>query len=111
MNVYPQSMPTPNAELLTLSNQLDFETADLGWVIEPACVASDSPKFEPPAPMETRGPQVLCAFGRLYRLDVNSDQASRRIPRCSRTPLLLADPRLPHRSIPLARPPCAPRVA
>lgn len=87
MNVYPQSMPTPNAELLRLSDQLASETADPGWIIEPACVASASPKFEPPAPMETRAPQMLGVFGRLYRLDVNSDQASRRNPRCSRTPL------------------------
>lgn len=87
MNVYPQSMPAPNAELLTSPEQLAFEFADLDRAAESACVVSASTQCEPLAPVQMHRRQVVGVFGRPYRLDVNCDQITRQVLSYRLTPL------------------------
>lgn len=85
MNVYPQPMPAPNAELLTSPKQLAFEFADLDRAAESAAIVSASTECEPLAPVEVHRREVV--FGRPYRLDMNCDQITRLVLSYRLTPL------------------------
>ncbi|MBB5876302.1 hypothetical protein [Xanthomonas sp. 3498] len=79
MNVYPESVPAPNAELLSSPEQLAFEFAGLNHAAEPACAESASAESEQLSPMQINRRQVIGVLGRLYHLDVNCDQITGRV--------------------------------